>query len=722
MIRMTGNKWIRAGLVLVASATLAAGAYVADKLISRPDRIEFERRRVALVYARDALLRYEYREGRLPDSLDDLIPAYITRFHLYEEGTPRYRYGREARRIEMAAPFRIRGLLPRQRAPEGFVLPEPEPHFMVAAVAQTAAAEPAPDSPAPEPMEPPTPAVPLADARVPDPPDLPTPAEPAPDPVDADRPLETNGSLLPQDTETVLPSAVDEPEPEPVAPVPEPEPTEEILADGLTADGEAPAAFWREPKGPEPVEPPEGVLVFEAQHWSEMNWAWEIREDPKSGGGAHIECKDERTNGGAQSHWTTFDFYGIRERHEISVLKYHFRVEQGGFYWLFGRMWPTDTHCSNTINVGVNRGGLHDRRDVKLYDGEFMGTRVPFRWRWARARRPFRLRAGDNYVHVFPHESGLMVDQFMLVPQNQIGKFRPNNEVYRANLAIQRGTAFERQAGPPLHLSFDTPSKVISAEHIPNIRLAMRSLRPAEGEARMRVLLREAAADRQDLVLADVPLSLDELPPLALADLDFSGLDFDALPRREYLLTAELTRDGQTLAEGHRVLMHPFQWATTDALSYLTNNQPGPLDGDKEPPAGDDALAWRPLKSRGWDPLGILDFGIQIAGGSLHAPAHRVIYAQTEVHVPETGRYLLKIQSDDQMLLWIDGKLAHRSDIMRSVIRNSSKTVLRLEQGARRIRIRVNQGKDIPKLEGSFWKASLRFRTPDDMPAHVTGR
>ncbi len=707
--------------LLVAGWALAGSVYVADKLISRSDRIDFERQRAALVHVRDALLRHEYREGRLPVALDEMIPVYINALHLYDGDTARYSYCQDTRRIDMADRFRIRGLVSRWREPEGFTLPVPEPEFAIAAEAPVdhlphASAEP-------ETIR--------SDS-------LPTHVEvdslvPVPEPVVAglDLPLSSEpiAGLEPDDARDVAPEI---PDTALVTAVSDAVASSENgFSEGMSEEKDVSVtaksgsaietAPWRALRGPEPIDPPEGVLVFEAEHWSEMNWAWEIREDSKSGGGAHIECKDERTNGGAQSHYTTFDFYNIRERHEISVLKYHFHAPRTGRYWLFGRMWPTDTHCSNSINVGVNRGGLHDRRDHKIYDGVFMGTRLPFRWRWARASGVFTLKAGDNYVHVFPHESGLMVDQFMLVPQEAIGRFSPNNEVYRANLEINRATDFEAQAGPPLHLSFDTPSKVISADHAPDIRLALRVLRPARGEARIRVALREAGSGRRDFEVADFSVTLEDLPPLALADLDFSRLDFETLPRREYLLTAELLRDGETLASGHRVLMHPFVWEVTDALPYLANSQSGPLDGDQVAKDDDETLAWRPLKAEAWDPLGIMDFGIQIAGGSLHAPAHRVVYARTEVDVPETGEYLLKVQSDDQTLLWIDGERVYRADTMRSVIRNSGKTRLRLEQGRRRIRMRVNHGRDVRKLQGSFWKASLRFRTKDDTLAHVTG-
>ncbi|HHN45847.1 MAG TPA: hypothetical protein ENN09_00260 [Planctomycetes bacterium] len=74
----------------------------------------------------------------------------------------------------------------------------------------------------------------------------------------------------------------------------------------------------------------------------------------------------------------------------------------------------------------------------------------------------------------------------------------------------------------------------------------------------------------------------------------------------------------------------------------------------------------------------------------------------------------MKVQADDQMLVWVDGKLAYRHDHQQPVTRAAYAVPVILEEGVHRVRIRVNQ------LQGR-WQASLRFRTEDDGISGIIG-
>jgi hypothetical protein len=474
------------------------------------------------------------------------------------------------------------------------------------------------------------------------------------------------------------------------------------------------------PGGPDLPPPPDGAFVFEAEHWSEMNYGWEIERNPTVGGGACINCKEGTTTGSSQCFLNTFDFYNVREKMEDqTVLKYRFHLPRAGRYYLLGRMLATCSHCSNSINVGLDRGGLKLHSYDKEYYGGFMGAHIPFRWMWATARiGAVYLQAGDHYVHVFPHEDGLLVDQFMLWPADRGAGF-PSSEAYAENLAPNRGTSFERADGPPQHLSFELASMVIGEDSPAACSVVLRRLRPGQGAADLRVVLREAGEDGADLALGRYRLDMATLPELAFVPIDFSALDYARLPRREFLLEATLEGAGGPIASRHLPLMHPFLWEVSQDFPYLPNNQAGPLDGDAEP-AGD-TPAWRPFAYSNWTPLGVMDFGVLTAGNSLHAPEFRTIYVRTVISAPETADYMLKAQSDDQMLLWLDGRLVARIDTMQSVIRNSYRFRIRIEKGVHRVRMRVNQGAQVRKLQGGYWQASLRFRTPEDDLSGVIG-
>jgi len=291
---------------------------------------------------------------------------------------------------------------------------------------------------------------------------------------------------------------------------------------------------------------------------------------------------------------------------------------------------------------------------------------------------------------------------------------------FQANFLPNRGTAFERRNGPPVHLHFDVKSRVFTAGMPADVRLVVRKLRLASGSGTARVLLREAGKDGGDVKIGEYEIDLAGLPEVKFVDLDFSGLDLTRLPRREYLLTAEFTSEGKPPASGRVALMHPFAWEVSQDFDYLANEKPGPLDPGQAVPAGVTGK-WKALADGSWTPLGQLDFGLQTVGNSLHAPELRTIYARTRVTVPKTGAYLLKLQSDDQMRLWIDGREVCRIDTGRPVTRNQLREKVSLEKGEHELVMRVNNDRMTAKLEGGPWQASLRIRTAEDRLSEVVG-
>jgi len=640
------------GIVFGISFLVAVG-FVADKLISRPQRIEFQRKKADLMYVRDAVMRYEFRSGSLPISLEHLVPKYLRKTQVKSDGKPIYKYDRRQRLIAMAEGVRIRGLYVRHYPALSLALPEQE-----------------------------------------------KPEEIRPSPHTAQ--IQSGATLV------IQPNP-----PKPLPPNTTPDPTSTPAVPSL------PPPFVI-PKGPALSAPPNGTIVIEAEHWSEMNWGWEVHLDPKAAGGAYIICKEGMTTGSAQCHWATYDFYNIREKQEKSLLKYHFHLPKAGWYRLSARLWATCSHCSNSLNIGIDRGGLKPGTVDKDYYGDFVGSRVPFRWNWSMVRsRSIYLTAGDHYIHVFPHEDGLHVDQFLLQPVSN-SRYWSRSKAFQANKKTNHGTAFEKKDGPPVHLSFDMKSMVITKKMPLQAKLTIRRLRPSIQSATFKIILRAAGKHMADLDIGKFKVDLSHLPELCFIPLDFSGIDYDTLPRREYLLTAELVAGEKKLASTHIPVMHPFAWEISTNYKYYPNSLPGPLDGHKEPEPGNKD-PWSLFADRSWTPLGVMDFGVHTVGNSLHAPEYRTIYVRTVIDVPKTAQYFLKAQSDDQMLLWIDGQLAGRIDTKRSVIRNVGRIRIQLKKGRHTVRMRVNQGPQTRKLQGGYWQSSLRFRTSDDLLSNVTG-
>ena len=122
----------RIGAAAVFGAALATGLLlvVVDRLASRADRIRYEARKNDLVSARDAVLRYEHDNRRLPERLDDLVPLYLREDQLVDvivnDGRALYAYDPGKRTIAMASAFPVHGLVSRMYPPVEMDLPPPE--------------------------------------------------------------------------------------------------------------------------------------------------------------------------------------------------------------------------------------------------------------------------------------------------------------------------------------------------------------------------------------------------------------------------------------------------------------------------------------------------------------------------------------------------------------------------------------------------------------------
>lgn len=492
-------------------------------------------------------------------------------------------------------------------------------------------------------------------------------------------------------------------QPGPVAP----QPHHQEDAPGPAHDPAPPLpAKWAVPRGPVFDAPPAGSLVFEAEHFTETNYAWEIHPDPECSGGAYLHCKEGVANTDGQTRHKMGFFYDYGDVRAYTRLQYHVHLDAPGRYYVYARFYATDTHCSNTVHVAI------DEENINGWD---VHSSVPFRWQWASVGGgPHALEAGDHFFHVFIHEDGVRMDQFVLSPK----PIAIEAGAFRANFKTGAGTAWQKKEGPPAHLSFDLKSMVIDPESPPEAQAVLRRLRPATGTANLRVRVAGLPANghggaADEWLLADAPVDLDLEEEVRFLPLDFSRMDLKQLPRREYNLQAELVQDGKVLARAQYPLLRPFAWEAFGPGSYLRQDRAGPLDGDGVPKAGD-ARRWMPLAAASMDHFGVLDFGLHAGGNSLHAPQHKTIYARTRVSVPEDGTYLFKIQSDDQMILWIDGKEVFRYDGRAPVTRAGSWVKLPLKAGERRIRLRVNQTE-------ARWQACLRIRTLDDQPSGVVG-
>ncbi|MCW8132298.1 MAG: hypothetical protein KIS92_18270 [Planctomycetota bacterium] len=499
----------------------------------------------------------------------------------------------------------------------------------------------------------------------------------------------TNVAQPPDEAKSAAPESPAKTEPEPPS-APEPKGPLDLLTSSACVV----------PVGPDLPAPPEGALVFEAEHFSETNYGWEVRADAQAGGGAYLHCKEGIANGPGQTRYDMGDFYNERATKDVTYLRYHVRVPRAGAYYVYGRMWTTDTKCSNAICVGIDEGGPNVGA---------MENRTPYRWVWSPLKdHPRQLAAGDHFIHLFIHEDGVRFDQFILSPTPIDG-----GAAYASNFATGRGTAWQEKTAAPAHLSFDYETMVMTPGLPPQARVAVRRLKAGRGQATLRAVLRGAGKDGADYVALEGVAELEKLPEVALLALDFKGLDLAALPRREYLLHAELSQDGKTLAECRTPLIRPWDWEVFGPGRFYNVEETARLDGDGEARELD-KRAWLRFADKSYDHFGVLDFGVQYSQNSQHPVQHVTAYARTRIRVPAAGTYLFKIQADDQMILWIDGKEVFRHRESMPVTRGGDRVKIPLEAGEHRMRFRLNQ------MEGR-WQGAVRIRAEDDGLSDIVG-
>ena len=110
----------------------------------------------------------------------------------------------------------------------------------------------------------------------------------------------------------------------------------------------------------------------------------------------------------------------------------------------------------------------------------------------------------------------------------------------------------------------------------------------------------------------------------------------------------------------------------------------------------------------------MLDFGQMFSGKSLNAMGQVALYAYTEVEADKAGKYLLKVQGDDNIVVWINGARVIRITDKGPPIRTAREVAISLVEGRNRILFRLNQKK-------GQWLAGIRIRAAGDKVTDARG-
>ena len=433
-------------------------------------------------------------------------------------------------------------------------------------------------------------------------------------------------------------------------------------------------------------------IVIEAENFSFMNYAWEIKEDPTASSGRVLMTKEHVTDNSAQLGGFG-DFYNIGNNQDISRLHYRFRVPANGTWRMQARMQTGGTHCSNSVRLFV------DETEV----GHFGGNEIPpFRWVWCQPADVW-LEAGEHDLRIYTWEDGVRFDQILISRKPVWG-----------DTPLEDNAAGLAMPGRPLALAHDLDSAVIDEERTPAFNVWIRNVACTQGWARLTATLSWPAGS---VPLVEREFRLRPEEPLIRVPLDFTAVDGAALARREYLVTSVLQVDGRDVCRRTTVLTKPFQWRI---LGMLPSPQievaelSGGWSDDDDFSVGSKTYSWQTFEGRFFDHFGVMDFGLKFANNFLNAPEYRTVYAQTVFRTPRGGVYLFKVIGDDNLTLWVDGVRVMHQEQIKPVTRSSERLMVDLPAGEHTMQYRLNQFM-------GCWQAEVMIRSAGDGLSDAVG-
>ncbi len=503
-----------------------------------------------------------------------------------------------------------------------------------------------------------------------------------------------------------------------------------LVSPGQLASGSAAAAERaRLPAGRLVVEdPPPGEsagvelgpedIVIEAERFAFMTYGWEIGEDPRASGGRYIHMKegvgDFESEGKIAADPTvrSGDFYNVSGDRRRLEARRAFTAPRGGRYFLAARTMAHASRCSNITFVTVN--GV--RREAGRNGSK------PFVWLWHEVAEVY-LRKGPNTLSFMAHQDDVKVDQVILT-RVRLPSLRLENRTFSGGCAERPSLP---DGTPPANISLSVETLAITDGRdpappgrspalpwrSPGMSVYVHRIVPHDVEARLTFALelpgQESLEDSRTVRLTD---SSDLVEVRWLTDLPV------ALPGREYLVRCRLSVEGREIEERTLVLFRGYDWSVLGPLPHMEVTDEGRPEKDLRPEKqyrfGDRWFGWRAYREDCTDHFGIMDFGRFFRDETLPATRRAALYAYTEVRARKAGRYLLKAQGDDNLVVWINGRKAVTISEHGPPIRTAREKVIRLYAGRNRILFRLNQ------VDGQ-WQAAIRIRTLDDHPADVEG-
>jgi hypothetical protein len=452
------------------------------------------------------------------------------------------------------------------------------------------------------------------------------------------------------------------------------------------------------PAGPEDI-------VIEAENFQFMTYGWEIGESEKASAGCYIRMKEGVGDYESEAKIAhnpavrSGDFYNItRDRRRIEARCY-FMAPSGGRYFAAVRTMAHKNHCSNITFIRFNNG---TQQTVGRN-----GTQ-PHVWLWHKIKE-IQLNKGLNHLSFMAHQDDVKVDQVILSRKPLIMGER-RTAVFTGG--FQQSLPLTKDI-KPVNLSLSTDTLAVTQNKKPHINVFIRknTLEPIKAVLHLSIDLPDPAK-RTETHTFNLPKNR------GLSKFSYTIPFPEPLNKKEYLFRAELSIGSKPVQKRTLVLFHGYDWSVIGPLPYLKVTDQGSIEKNLRPDDGylikGDNFIWQKYREAFTDHFCLLDFKKMFLKEK-KGPLEQVsLYAYTEVEAEEAGAYLLKVQGDDNIIVWINGIKIITIAEKGPPIRTARGQKIRLNKGRNRILFRLNQKKD-------QWQAGIRIRKEDDSVGNVKG-
>ncbi len=433
-------------------------------------------------------------------------------------------------------------------------------------------------------------------------------------------------------------------------------------------------------------------IVMEAEHADSISLNYEIHEHEGASNGLVIS-----TTEGAGGD---FPYYQTPVKDiNIGTARYTVDIPEAGMYFLGVRAFWMDK-CGNQVWAKV------DSRNAFHISSPDKAPETFKKWYWEAAKKPVSLSKGTHVIELHVGEDGSAIDQVALFKAGE----KPDNPGTE-NWSLK----FRDKPVSVFSLSVSKETELISSEGRHSMTFYIRKLVKGPASGKLSIY------GPEDMKLPDPgALSFSMKDGEVLTRIHTTLIFPVNTPRGEKKITATVSDENrQVAAAASCIIARPFDWYAVGALPPMTHIEALSMMGkkvdlNKEPFPG---KGWKKVPYEAMNPYQTIDFE-KMYGDSVSVCA----YLYTEITVPETGDYLVLVNNDGAVQVWIDGKQEVADFGHHPAVGWLKQPYIRLEKGTHPVLVRVEQNsRPEDGFQANYWLFRLRFRQRRNLPSDISG-